>query len=215
LGISRGLARAPAALRAGVWIGLAINLLDLTTSWLPAPLDVEYPIPERGGAATLVQVALVVPWALWTAYRLPTAVRTLWGLPIPRLPLVVCGLFALVELGFVALRQEAFPFSCVAMYSHGVREARGDHVQRLLLVARDPEGLDLVSPVREGDPVFRRYGLDLDYKASTIFDRYLVLPNVHGFLQAELRDQGVPESKVMRVRFRVADGRVVGLDPHD
>jgi len=190
---------------------LGANALDVTTSLIPYWIDTEYQ-PQRSQLEWAVQLAMLGVAVLGLARATPALLRFLAALPIPRAPLLVCGAFVAVELAHIALRYERYPFSPVAMFSEARLEAPDEKELPALIIPR-PEGAELFSFQREGDPSFARYFAGLDYKGSAALRMYRDAPRVHAILAAELASHGLPAPAHVYVRYRTSDGKVLGFSP--
>jgi hypothetical protein len=193
--------------RALALIVLAINFLDVTTSLIPSPADHAIPVPERSTLAWVVQLALVAPLLMWTVRHLPAFVRSIRSLPIPRPALIVLGLFVFIDLAHIALRLEQFPFSPVAMFSSLMPRAADDDFVTDGYVVLHPDGVEHVSFLREGSPLFARHAFDWDYRAGWTMHMYAT---THSTARAVVREQMASESLPPPIRARIAYSRSTG-----
>jgi hypothetical protein len=193
--------RAP--IRAALVVLLVVNGLDLSTSLLPNLIDT---MPMRRSTGALIaQLLLLVPLAGWMVRALPSFVRALWRLPIPRIPLVVIVAFVGLQLVHGALRMEAYPFSNVGMFSSVAIEPTPLHYVGHFYVigdARSDGTRNRLSLLREGNPLFARYFHDLDYKAAWILRMYDGSPAVDRIVADTLRAADLPAAQLQRAYWR-------------
>ena len=187
-----------------------VNALDISTSLIRSPADAMVPMPQRSPWEWLVQLAalgLLLPWLL---RRGPRIYRAYQALAIPSFARGVLALFALIELGHIALRFERFPWSPVAMFSSAVPRASGDTISRVGYVIVRRDGLEHVSMLREGSPAFARHGLGFDYKAGWAMHLYgPTHSTARDVLVARVREEGLPEPIRTRVAYSRATGRLL------
>lgn len=190
-----------------IGVVLVVNLLDLTTSLIDSPADHLWPIEPKPVWQLALQGALVLPlvamgWA--RRERIAAAVRSL---PIPRPALVVLGAWLAIAVAHVALRAERYPFSPVTMFSSGVPEPTGElvHAQGYGIVY--PDGVEVISWLREGQPAFARHDFGWDYKAGWTMHMYA---QSHSTAQAvvdeQLAAEGAPPAVRVDFEYRRADG---------
>jgi hypothetical protein len=166
------LARNRLAIGRGTLVLLAIDALDLTTSLIPSTADAPNPIPSRPGWVYAIQIALAAPLLVLAARRLPALGRWLRALPVPRPALLVLGAFFATELAHVALRFERFPFSPISMFSCAFPPPAEDVVAMPGYFVPGRLQNEVVSFLREGNPIFALHDFGWDYKAGWAMSLY-------------------------------------------
>jgi hypothetical protein len=194
---------------AGILLG--INALDVTTSLIPYWIDVYEP-PPRSTVEWVVQLALLALALVWLATLAPAITARLRALPVPRGAFIATGAFIAIELAHIALRYERYPFSPVAMFSDAHVDIPDTREQPALLIRR-PDGTEIFSFQREGDPLFAQHFVDLDYKGSAVLRMYRDAPRVHEIVSAQLAERGLPPPEPVYVRYRTSDGEVLAITP--
>lgn len=190
---------------------LAINALDITTSLIPSPADHLVPVPPRSFAASIVQLALLVPLLLWLARRVPALVATYRGLPIPVLPRAVLSAFFAIALVHVALRHERYPWSPVAMFSSAVKPIDSKSYSRMgYVIVFNKEAMEAISFLREGNPWFARHRFGFDYKAGWAMHLYApTTSRARAVLFDQIEREGLPEPIRTSVKYSRIDGHLM------
>lgn len=196
------------ALEIVVVTALVLSTLDLLAMADPELERQTFPRPSP--TETRVQQALLWPLGAWALLR---GGPLLWPrvreLPMPVAPLVVCGGIWLIEVGHFAQRTERFPFSHVGMFSH-LAWAGDDFVAPDQYVIEHHDGVEVVSMLREGDPLFQQY-LDMSAHESWVLLAHRRAPKVKDRLREEFTRRGLPPPKLAKVRFRTRDGHVLAI----
>ena len=201
-----------AYVRALGWTVLAINALDITTSLIPASIDAGRPMPTRSSLGWAVQIALLVPFVVLAAQRIPRAIRWFAALPIPRTAKMVFALVCAIEVVHVALRVESFPFTPVAMFSTSVAPSN-DPVwhERMYFVPRRDDRPEVLSFLREGTPFFARY-FDIDYKSGWMLRLHAAgSRRSFDYVTRVLAERGMPRPFIADVGWSKRDGTMVTL----
>jgi len=190
-----------------VGVVLLANLLDLTTSLVESPADHLWPIEPKPPWQLALQAALVLPLIALAWTRRARVAEAARALPIPRPALVVLGAWIAIAAAHVALRAERYPFSPVTMFSSGAPEPTDElmHAQGYAIV--HPDGIEVISWLREGQPAFARHGFGWDYKAGWTMHMYA---QTHSAAQAvvdeQLAEEGSPPAVRVDFEYRREDG---------
>lgn len=200
-----------ARLAEGVLVAaLLLNLLDLLSSF-DRELGRQV-FPQRTPQELWLQLACLVPLAIWLAVRSGAIWRRLSRLPIPAVPKWIVAIVLAVELGHLGLRREIFPFSHVGMFSH-LAWASEEMIVPDIYVVRHPDGrVEPVSILREGDPVFSRY-MYLRRHQSWVLYCHRGADFVRDRLAAGLRAHGLPAPQLSVIRYRTSDGTILDVQP--
>ncbi len=202
----------PRAARLALAAALLANALDLSTSLIPAPIDSLAPLPQRPVWLLLLQVALLVPLLVLAQPVLRRAFRGVRALPLPRPALAVLSTVFVVQGAHVALRMEHYPFSPVIMFSNEVGPLPAGTPWRSVPAALMGPGsrAAYLSFLREGNPLFSRYDLDLDYKAGWVLYMYArELQAPLDEVAAQLDRRGFDRPSLGTAIYRLSDGYVV------
>jgi hypothetical protein len=197
-------------LRAVVVCGLVLNLLDLTTSLVPAEMDRARPPAPRSLAAWVVQLALLAPLLALVGPRARPFVARVRALPVPRPALFALGAFVLVELAHIALRAETYPFSCVGMFSTAVPEWQNAPMIAPAYLVADGQRVVVLNFMREGNPFLARYfQREWDYKAAWVMRQYGAGSRVaRGIVARRLAERALPPPALADVAVSGTDGRM-------
>jgi len=182
-----------------IGVVLLANLLDLTTSLIESPADHLWPIEPKPPWQLALQGALVLPLIAIAWMRRARIVEAVRALPIPRPALIVLGAWLAIALAHAALRAERYPFSPVTMFSSGVPERSGELVDARSYAIVHPDGMEVISWLREGQPAFARHGFGWDYKAGWTMHMYA---QTHSTAQEVVDEQLAAEGSPPAVRVR-------------
>jgi len=190
-----------------VGVVLLVNLLDLTTSLIESPADHLWPIEPKPGWQLALQGALVLPLIAIAWTRRARIVEAARALPIPRPALVVIGAWLAIAIAHVALRAESYPFSPVTMFSSGVPEPTDPLMRSDGYVIVHPEGVEVISWLREGQPAFARHGFGWDYKAGWTMHMYAQTHSAaKAVVDERLEAEGSPPAVRASFEYHRADG---------
>jgi hypothetical protein len=153
-----------------------LNLLDLTTSLRPSFADALWPVPPKAAWLWGAQGAVAVVSLAYAVRRWGKAAVAQWrGLPISLGLRWFLSLWLLAHLSQVALRDEHFPFSSVAMFSSGVSEELATRTvvpTRLVLLRKADGGAEVVDLLAEGMPLAAPHDLGWDYRVGWAMRMY-------------------------------------------
>jgi hypothetical protein len=191
---------------------LGLNAMDLASDAWPALRNEAYPwrtLEELG-----TQYILLAFFFMWLAARIPTIVRAVRSLPVPRAPLAVLGVVAVIEMVHVAYHVEVFPFSHVGMFSFVEPAPTPEWWTDGWHVVDEHGERHTFSYFRLGDPWLAE-PFALDGRTSWIFYEHRGKRLVKKRLEEELAKVGITGPPVHeRWLVRMADGRVVEIwDP--
>ena len=156
-----------------VLVILLVSTLDLTTSLLPATADILWPIPPKPIWLFGIQAMgmLVLLWIGFSWRRV--FLNAFRNLPIPRPAAFVLVAWCATACLHVALRQESFPFSPVAMFSSGVPEPEDGFLSHEgYLEVQDDGRLVPVGFLLESSSLFGPHAMPWDYKTGWVFHIY-------------------------------------------
>ena len=175
---------------------LGLNALDFSTALMPSPADHLWPIPERSSLRLWLQGLLLVTGLYWARHAPKAVWDRLTNAGVPASARIAMLAFICVAMVHVSLRQEAFPFSPVTMFSSAVTPRTGDgvEVEGYLVITEDRQLIPFPA-LLEGNAWLSKYDTGWDYKAGWTMHLY-------GFVQSGARDEivrVVNESKGLRV----------------